>query len=125
MHADERVTVSDRLKAGCAGMSVLCTLAFMIMAIIRLDSDVRGSTNAGEGIEWGQTLAPLAAACTFLLLWAVINYVSSKPITSGSLPKSQGTQFLYNMVTQLLVNRVEVRAIETLNEATLLRDILR
>lgn len=111
-----------KAKMTLGGLGLLSTLAFLVLLVMRLDADARGQSS-GFAIEWREVFVPAAVACLVGFLWMLIHYCASAPLTGGSV-KGHGGQVFYNLLTQLLVKKLQFRSVANLNQAKVLRDIL-
>ena len=105
----------------CAGLSFV---TFIVLAILKGTVGKDASSGTWSKINWGVVTTPLLAALAFHFAWLVVNYFT-QGIVAVSLGGGQGGQYYYNLLGQLLVKEVHVSAIENINEAIMLRHILR
>lgn len=112
----------NTLKKWLKTLSILSLLAFVGLVIFKMS----GSGDSSS-LQWSLVVLPLLVSFMFLFLWVVVNYFTTGIIqqTSGNKNIGSGGQYYYNLMSELLVKRLQVRDIENLNEAYMLRDILR
>jgi len=104
------------------GLAALCI--FSVFALIRLDNDLRGLQPGGWALSWTSIIIPLAVSGFFMLLWLTLTFFLHTPL-AGADYSGAGGQLWNNLMNQLLVKKVTTRAIENLNQSSMLRDGLR
>lgn len=122
MQGDSSGGVLGRVKMMLGAAGLLSTLAFLVLLVMKLDAEARGQSS-GFSLDWREVFLPFAAACTVGFLWMLIHYCASAPLTGGTL-KGHGGQFYYNLLMQLLVNKLRSSSIVSLNQSKVLRDML-
>src|SRR5438128_2341128 len=110
-----RVNWPNGVKLFLAIAALVFFLIFFVLAVIRADSDIRGKDKpAGWVFTWSTILMPLAISGGLVVLWLIVNFFTHMPLTGEHA--GTGGQLYYNLINQLLVKRVNTRAIENLNQ---------
>lgn len=122
MQGDSQNSFLGKVKVGLGAAGLVSTLAFLVLLVMKLDADARGQS-APFALDWREVFLPLATAGLVGFLWMLIHYCSSAPVTGGTL-KGAGAQFYYNLLMQLLVNKLRSSSVVGLNQAKVLRDVL-
>lgn len=115
---------SAAVKLILAMSAILFFCSFTVLAVIRLDADLRGRDKpSGWVFDWTTICIPFAVSLSLIIIWMVVNFFTHAPVTGEQA--GAGGQLYYNLVTQLLIKKVDTRSIDNLNQGSILRDILR